>query len=264
MRIYYWKKLHQDCNKNMRSCTEYQQVTLKEPWCVNLHLLIPQSPMSFISVNQLGRYSEMGNGNQYTLTVICMLTNHVFMVPIRTMATEDFINAYLKHVYSTFGGSKYILSNRSGTFTSKWFTWLVKELAFTKGYTSLYSPTRNSVIERTHSFLKASIRKIISNHNTDWDSIAHIAAMEYNMFLHSSSGEAPFNLMFGWDTYMATLSKWLLLKIGYMGDEKSRIHLVIMREVYMMTALSLKTARDKCPTPTMTLMKLTLRYEIWF
>ena len=42
-----------------------------------------------------------------------------FMVPMRTKTTEDVINAYLKHVYSTFGGSKYILSDRGGEFTSK-------------------------------------------------------------------------------------------------------------------------------------------------
>ena len=66
----------------------------------------------------LGLYNETENVNQYALTVFCMLTNYVFMVPIRTKTTEDIINAYLKHVYSIFGGSKYILSNWGGEFTS--------------------------------------------------------------------------------------------------------------------------------------------------
>ena len=71
-------------------------------------------------------------------------------------------------------------------------------------YTSSYTQTGNSFIERTHSFLKASLQKIISNHTTDWDRIAHIAAMVYNVFLHSSTGEAPFYLMFSQDAYMHT------------------------------------------------------------
>ena len=65
---------------------------------------------------------------------------------------------------------------------------------------------------RTHAFLKASLRKILCNHNTDWDDIAHIAAVAYNVFWHSSSEEAPFYLMFGWDAYMPTLFKLLLPK----------------------------------------------------
>ena len=72
-------------------------------------------------------YGVTENGNQYTLTVICMLMNYIFMVPIRTKTTGDVINSYLKHVYSTLIGSTYILSDRGGKFSSKQFTWLPKE-----------------------------------------------------------------------------------------------------------------------------------------
>ena len=113
-------------------------------------------------------------------------------------------------------------------------------------YTSPYTPTGNYIIGRTHTFLKASLRKIIHNHNTDLDNIAHIATMAY-VFLHSLSEEAPFYLMLGWDAYMSTLFKLLLPKIRYMGDEKCRIHLDAMKEVYMMAVCNLKTAIDKCP-----------------
>ena len=64
-----------------------------------------QVSMPFIIMDLLGPYSEIENGNQCTLTFICMLTNYVFIVPIKTKTTEDIINAYLKYVYSTFGGS---------------------------------------------------------------------------------------------------------------------------------------------------------------
>ena len=68
------KKLHQHCNKYIRSCPECQQVTLKEPQYVDLHLHTPQFPMSFISMDLLGTYHETENGNQCALTVICRPT----------------------------------------------------------------------------------------------------------------------------------------------------------------------------------------------
>ena len=77
--------------------------------------------MSFISIDLVGPYRETENGNQYALIVICMLTNYVFMISIRSKSTKDIIKAYLTGVYSTSRGSKYILSDSGSGFTSKQF-----------------------------------------------------------------------------------------------------------------------------------------------
>ena len=55
---HYWKKLWQHCNKYVRSSLECQKVTLKEPHYVDLHLLIPQFSMSFISMDLLKQGME--------------------------------------------------------------------------------------------------------------------------------------------------------------------------------------------------------------
>ena len=74
----------------------------KKPQYISLHLPIPNFPMPFISMDLVGPYREMENGNQYALMVICMLTNYVFLIPIRSRNTKDIIKAYLTGVYSTF------------------------------------------------------------------------------------------------------------------------------------------------------------------
>ena len=64
-----------------------------------------------------------------------MLTNYIFMIPIRSKSTENAIKAYRTGVYSTFRGSKCILSDCGSECTSKQFDSLVKELGFIKIYT---------------------------------------------------------------------------------------------------------------------------------
>ena len=96
-----------------------------------------------------------------------MLTNYVFMIPIRTESTEEIIKTYLTGVYSTFGDSKYILSDRGSEFTSRQFIFLANELGFIRVNTSPYTPTGNSRIEWTHAFLKVSLRNLICNHQID-------------------------------------------------------------------------------------------------
>ena len=94
----------------------------------------------------LGPYREIEKGNQYLLTVICLLTDNVFMVPIRSKSTEEVIKVYLTGVYSTFGGSKYILSDRGSEFSRKQLKWLANKFGLMKICTSPYTPTGNSVI----------------------------------------------------------------------------------------------------------------------
>ena len=153
-----------------------------------------------------------------------MLSNYVFNIPNKLKTTQEFIKAYLKDVYSTFRCTTYIISDGGGELTSIQFTWLPQELECIKVCTSPYTPISNSVIEETHTFLNASLRKLICSHNTDWDNIAQIAVMTYNEFPHSLSGEAPLHLMFGHDALMPTLFEFLLPKLRYMGDEKCKIH----------------------------------------
>ena len=51
--------------------------------------------MSFISMDLVGPYSETENEHQYALTVICMLNNYIFMIPIRSKNIKAVNKAYL-------------------------------------------------------------------------------------------------------------------------------------------------------------------------
>ena len=180
----------------MCQCKECQQVSLKDPCYVDSNLCIPKLPMSFITMDLLGEYPEMENGNHYALSIICMLTSFVSIIPIKDKKTETVINAYIKYIYADKDRSKFILSDNGKEFSSASMANIADQLGFTTFYTSPYSPCWNSVIERCHNFLKNSISKMRCNYETDWDHLAHIAVMAYNIFPHKATGESPFFLMY--------------------------------------------------------------------
>ena len=153
-------------------------------------------------------------------------------------------------MYANKDGSKFIITDRGGEFSSEVMSYIAEQLGFTKVCTSPYSPKSYSIIERCHSFLKNSVRKMRCNHDVKWDELVHIAKMAYNIFPLSAAGESPFFLMYGRYTYLLTLHLLLQPKMRYMGDSKCRIHLDAMREIYTMAILNFKMLYGQYPPPT--------------
>ena len=94
--------------------------------------------MSFIAMDLLGEYPEMENGKHYTLTVTCMLTSFVNIIPIKDKKTETGNNAYIKYIYADKVRSEFILSDNGKEFSSASLAYIADQLGFTKMYTSPY------------------------------------------------------------------------------------------------------------------------------
>lgn len=104
-------------------------------------------------------------------------------------------------------------------------SYLADELGFKKVYTSPRQPQGNSVLERSHSFLKHAIARMKHSYEHDWDTLTHIATTAFNIFPSRPLKESPFFLMFGRYFYYPTLHKLLRPKLRYMGDDTGKIQL---------------------------------------
>ena len=141
------------------------------------------------------------------------------------------------------------ISDRGSEFTSQLIHQLAYELGFVMIFTSLYTPTGNSIIETAHQFLKHSISKIINDKQVEWDTVCHIAAMAFNVFTTRTDQESPFFLMFHRDCFMPTLTQFLQPKLRYIGNSHMHTSLDAVKELYTMNIMSLKQARDQDQLP---------------
>ena len=55
--------------------------------------------MDFVSVDLVGPFETTTKGNQYALTVICMLTNFIIYIPMLDKSADTVVNRYQKEVY---------------------------------------------------------------------------------------------------------------------------------------------------------------------
>ena len=254
-RMFYWKGLKKAVEKYVAECTTCRKHNVYPVKYTPGQFQVPEAPMDFISMDLIGKFS-MGStkGNFFALTVICMLTGYTWCIPIPNKNEETIVRAYIKEVYSHFGGSRKILSDNGTEFKNDLFKRVAKELNVEyKVYSPPYHPPSNGRIEGFHSFLKACLSKHITK-TMEWDDIATFACAVYNFLPNEHSREAPFFLMFGRDPRIP-LNEFLRPRLRYLGQDETIVSLEAMKDIHSMAAYNLKLARTR-------MQKITTQHEI--
>ena len=164
-RMFYCKGLKTSVEQYCTNCEVCQKYNIQPVKYTPGQFQVPEAPMDLISMDLIGEF-KMGStqGNHFTLTVICMLTGFTWCIPIPDKAAEAIVKAYIKDIYSHYGGSRKILSDNGTEFKNKLFSQVAKELNVEyKVYSPPYHPPSNRRIEGFHSFLKACLSKHVSN-----------------------------------------------------------------------------------------------------
>ena len=170
-RLYHWKGMKKHIQIHCTHCYTCQKFNTKSQEFEKKHFSNPPQPMEFICMDLIGEFSPVSRmGNRYALTAVCMLTGYTFCIPIETKSARDVANAYINHIYCTFGPSKKILTDNGTEFKNKLWEEVYKIIRTEHRVTPVYSPQCNGRIEGFHKFLKATIGKQLQG-SLEWDSL---------------------------------------------------------------------------------------------
>ena len=194
---YYWSSMKNDICQAISNC---KICTMESPNLgkyMNLHLEIGTAPMHFLTMDTI-EIRDADSAYKYTFTLIDMLTNYVFIIPVKDICGKTLVHEYIYKVYLPFGRMEKFPSDNSTSFINKHWKNLAKALAFTHIQSSLRNPRANGRIENVHNFLKRSMKKIRHSDKTiKWHEAIRIAAHYYNTFPSASHAHSPFLLHFG-------------------------------------------------------------------
>ena len=238
-RLYYWKGMKVSITKHVKNCVICQKRNPQVVPYAKLHFDTATFPMEFISMDLIGEfYPPSKSGHKYALTVICMLTNYVFCVPLKSKQANEVLQAYIDNVYAKFGGLLKILSDNGTEFKNQLFGRIAKELGVKhKIYTAPYRPSSNGRIEGFHNFLKACIAKHVSS-QLEWTNVIPLVCAAYNFLPNEHSKESPFFLMFGRDAVLP-LNSLLSPQLCYLGNDLNILSLEALRNMYQISTENL-------------------------
>ena len=163
---------------------------------MNLHLEIGTVPMHFLAMDTI-EVRDAVSAYKYAFILIDMLTNYVFVIPVKDICRKKLVHKYIYTVYLPLGRTEKFLSDNGTSFINEHRKNLAKALAFTHIQSSPRNPQANGHIENVHNFLKRTMKKIRHGDKTiKWHEAIQIAAHYYNTFPSASNAHSPFLLHF--------------------------------------------------------------------
>ena len=135
---------------------------------------------------------------RYTFTLIDMLSNYVFTIPVKDISGKTLVHKYIYKVYLPFGCTEKFLSDNCTSFINEHWQNLAKALAFKHIQSSSRNPRANRKIENIHNFLKRTTQKIMhGNSSMQWQEAIQVTVHNYNTFTSALNGYSPFIFHFG-------------------------------------------------------------------
>ena len=162
---------------------------------MNFRLEISTAPMPFLAMDNI----EIRDADSaYKYALMDMLTNYMFIIPVKDICGKTLVHEYIYKVFLIFGRTEKLLSDNGMSFINKDWRNLAQALSFCHIQLSPRNPRGKGHIKYVHNFLKITMKKIRhGNKSIKWHEAIQIAAHNYNTFPSASNGHSPFLLQFG-------------------------------------------------------------------
>ena len=193
---YFWNGMKNDICQAISNCKICKMESPNLCKYMNLHLEISTAKVHFLVMDTI-EIRDADSAYKYAFTLIDMLTNYVFVIPVKDICGKTLVHEYIYKMYLPFGRMEKFLSDNATSFINEDWRNLAKALLFRHIQSSPRNPRVNGRIKNVHNFLKRTMKKIRhGNKSSKWHEAIQIAAYYYNTFPSASNGHSSLLLHF--------------------------------------------------------------------
>lgn len=114
------------------------------------------------------------------------------------MDTDEHVQEYIRDVFRHHGCPKQMISDRGSVFVSKFLKAVYSAIGITPSMSTAYHPQTDGKTEHVNQEIEQYLRTYCSYRQDDWVKWLPIAEFALNSRVHSSTGCAPFELIYSY------------------------------------------------------------------
>lgn len=162
----------------------------------SLHPVVSQYPFEILAMDYLS-LGRVNDSHPYILVITDLFSRYAFAVPTRDQSALTTAKALWKNVIQLFGCPERILTDQGGAFESEVMQELCQLYGCTKVRTTPYHPQGNGACELFNRTLLGLLNTLDQQGQLHWAERLPYLLQAYNNTPHSSTGLAPFYVIFG-------------------------------------------------------------------
>ena len=198
-RRWWWQHMYRDAMDHARNCPQCAVVEgtgrkVKPP----LFRIPTERPFQIVGVDIM-ELPVTSKGNRYLIVFQDLFTKWPMAYPVPDQKAERIARLLLENIVPFFGVPEALLSDRGTNLLSCLMKDVCRMLGIKKLNTTVSHPQCDGAVERFNRTLKTMIRKYVVKFGVQWDQYLHGILWAYRNTPHSSTGEKPSYLLFGFD-----------------------------------------------------------------
>lgn len=196
---YFWENLYMDSKNYVDSCQEcvgFKSPNRQQKVPIQRNL-IPERPGQVVSIDFVGKLPRTAQNKQYIMVVIDHFTRYMKLYAMEDQTAINTADKLYEYI-TQFGRMEFLLTDCGTNFTAQLFKTTAEKLGIEKLYTTPYHPQTNGANEASHKALRKTI-SILARETLQWDKELPNFEMCYNNTIHSTTGEKPSFLLYGYD-----------------------------------------------------------------
>ncbi|SLM36152.1 Ribonuclease H-like domain [Lasallia pustulata] len=200
---YYWpdirKQIQEYCNSYL-VCQGAWVICGKQPGLLQL-IPIPKRAWEVLTLDFItGLPESYVYGGVYNgiLVVVCKFSKMAHYIPARKDWTAgQLAEAFVREIIRLYGVPQALISDCGSVFTSRLWANLMFALKINCRLSTAFHPQTDGQTERQNSTLEQYLQSYVNYQQDNWASLLALAKFAYNASLHSSTGKAPFEVVYG-------------------------------------------------------------------
>lgn len=196
---FHWPSLTTDIRDYCRSCDKCQRLSAKgrvKPVPLKPMPILTE-PFSRVAIDLVGPLNPPSSeGHRYILTLIDFATGFPEAMPLKDISSIAVAESLIS-IFSRVGIPKEILSDNGTQFKSDLMKELHRLLGVKPLFTTPFHPSGNGRIERFHSTLKSSLRKVCEDKPKDWHRYLSPLMFAMREMPSDRTGFSAFELLYG-------------------------------------------------------------------